>query len=319
LIFFGIADYTIKSLNQKYYKTSSSSFIQSGPLVHLLNQWSRVKPLDNNPRILISSTQRELIYSKIPSIGLKKDVLEKYLGWYSGASCGQAQVCDDIGSGWTFWGIFYGITMGEAHSTPEDFNQVITQMTAEIKNFCELDSSNCDHSFRIPTIGSPRNILPILATIPYDLLNSFSQVGNSNAIPPSSGNDANAEKFRQLMPIGGPPIMWSDEPIGYGITANLAVIMCILLLLGNTRNILLKPQNGAQMKEMLAPIVFISLLLLFRSSVTSVISVTGWDVNGTNYTLPNNVLSWIFLSQLPLLANVFVSRKSSKKGISKNV
>jgi hypothetical protein len=309
LFFFGIADYAIKSLNEKYYKTSSASFIQSGPLVDLVNQWSLVQPVDSNPRILISSAQREVIYSKIPVIGLKKDNLEEYLGWYAGASCGQAQVCDDIGSGWTFWAIFYGLTMGEARSTPEEFNKEVRLMTEEIKTFCELDPVNCDRSIRIPTIGSPRNILPILSTVPFDLFNSFAQVGNNDPIPPSSGNAGNAEIFRELTPIGGPPSSWSTEPIGYGTTTNLAVLLCILLLLGNTRNIVAQSKKGSHTKEMLAPLVFIGILILFRTSVTSVISVVGWDVIRTNYTLPSNVISWIFLSQIPLLVTIFHNRR----------
>lgn len=303
LIFFGITNYAIQNLNAKYYNASSTSFIQSGPLVDLINQWSRVKPVDSNPRILISSVQREIIYSKIPSIGLKKDTLEEYLGWYASASCGQAQVCDDIGSGWTFWGLFYGLTLGESRTNPDDFNREIQLMTQEIKTFCEDKPSRCDRSFRIPTIGSPRNILPILATVPVDLFNSLSQLGNSDPIPPSSGNDGNAEIFRQLTPIGGPPSIWSTEPIGYGTTSNLAVLICILLLLGSTRNTVVQSKKSMPIHQVLAPLVFITFLILFRLSVTSVISVIGWDVNRTNYALPSNVLSWIVLSQVPLLIN----------------
>lgn len=309
LMFFGVAEYAIKNLNEKYYKTSSASFIQSGPLVDLVNQWSRVEPVHNNPRILISSAQRELIYSNIPRIGLKKDTFEEYLSWYAGASCGQARVCDDIGSGWTFWGFFYGLTLGEGRANPEDFNKEVKLMTEDIKAFCKVDPSNCDRSFRIPTIGSPGNILPVLFTIPVDLINSLSQLGNSDPIPPSSGNAGNAEIFRQLMPIGGPPSSWSTEPIGYGTTANFAVLICILLLFGSSRNIALQSKKSVPINEAIAPLIILILLILFRISVTSVISVVGWNVNRTNYALPSNVLFWIFLSQIPIFVTIFKNRR----------
>ena len=314
LIFFGVADYAIKNLNEKYYKTSSASFIQSGPLVDFVNQWSRVKPVDDNPRILISSAQRELVYSNIPRIGLKKDTFEEYLGWYAGASCGQARVCDDIGSGWTFWGIFYGLTLGEGRTNPEDFNQEVKLMTEDIRAFCKGNPSNCDHSFRIPTIGSPRNIVPVLSTFPVDLVNSLSQVGNSDLIPPSSGNAGNAQIFRQLTPIGGPPLSWSTEPIGYGTTANFAVLICILLLLGSTRNIAQQTKKSVPINEAIAPLIIVILLILFRITVTSVVSVVGWNANRTNYALPSNVLVWILLSQIPILVTIFKNRR--EKGVT---
>jgi hypothetical protein len=301
LIFFGIADYAIKNLNKKYYETSSASFIQSGPLIELIDQWSRIKPMPNNPRILISSQQRDLIYSQIPRIGAKKTTLEGYLGWYASASCAQASVCDDIGSGWTFWGLFYGLTVGEGRSNPSDFNQEVHSMTRDIKAFCERDPTKCDSSFRIPTIGSPRNVLGILSAVPFDLFNSLSQVGNADPIPPSSGNIGNAEIFRQLTPLGGPPLSWSTESLGHGTTSNLAFLICMVLLLGSTRNIVVLSKKSISISELLAPLVFVGLLLLFRLTVTSVMSVVMGDTSHTNYALPSNVLSWILLTQIPLV------------------
>ena len=122
LAFFSITNFAIKNINEKYYKTPTASFMQSGPLVELIDQWSRVKPLPKNPRILVSVKQRNQVYSQVPSVGAKKETLENYLGWYANASCAQASVCDEIGSSWIFWGIFYSLTVGEGRSNPGDFN-----------------------------------------------------------------------------------------------------------------------------------------------------------------------------------------------------
>jgi hypothetical protein len=318
LIFFGVSNFAIQNMNEKYYKTPSASFLQSGPLIDLIDEWSRVKPISDNPRILISAAQRERIYKEIPSIGSKSEKLESYLGWYSGASCGQANVCDDIGSGWTFWGLFYGVTEGDGRINGDDFNAEVRSMTRAVQSFCQSNRENCDTSFRLPTIGSPDNLLKIFFKIPTDLLAALIQEGNNEVIPASSGNDSNAELFRQLTPIGGPSEVWSGKPLGLGTTANLAMLICLILLAGGLKNDLRHLRRRTPLTVILAPVIFLGILILFRSLVTSVISVVGWNVSATNYMLPNNVLFWILLSQLPLIVHAYrcfaVSRSKNSAG-----
>jgi len=141
-----ITGFAIAKQNEKFYGVASISYIQSGPLTRLVSEWSRVEPISDNPRMLISKHQRNIIYSQIPDIGVMKDQIESHLSWYSGPSCNMANICQDIGSGWTFWGLFYAFTESKNLSSPKSFNSRVLHFNSEIKRYCEISISKCDHT-----------------------------------------------------------------------------------------------------------------------------------------------------------------------------
>ncbi len=291
-----VSGFALQQTNKNYYDASSFALIQSGPLISLQNQWARVIPVSSNPRVLVSKVQREKIYRSIPVFGEKEDNLEKYLSWYSGASCGQANVCDDIGSGWTFWGLFYGLTMGEGLSNPIDFNIQVRQMTEEIKNYCASNLDFCDNTIRLPTIGEAKNIIPIIAAVPVEFMRGLLQRGNFDSIQPSSGSLENLAAFQKLLPTGGPPDQWPAKPIGNSDSSLISLLICLFILISfvsrrNNRTDLIFSNNS----QSLAPFFFLLILIMFRISATSIISVVGWNVDRSNYELANNTLTWILV------------------------
>ncbi len=314
LTVFGVSSFAIQQVNRIAYGTASMSTIQSGPIISLENQWSRVEPVSKNPRMLIDSAQRNVIYSAVPDIGTQKSTIEKYLNWYSGASCGQAGICNDIGSGWTFWGLFYGLTMGEGLNNPDSFNSEVTHMTKEIQNFCQRNSAHCDISIRLPTIGLVKNVLPIVGEIPIEFIRSVLQRGNTDPVPASSGSSGSLQQFQQLLPIGGPPNQWSSKPIGSRDVPYIAMMLCLLTLMSS-----LIPKNRVKkmvsvpLLRIVEPFIFLLILILFRIFVTSTISIVGWDVNRSNYELPSNVLSWILLGLVAACVMLFFNDEARLK------
>jgi len=298
----GFCSFDLQKVNEHSYNTPSISTLQSGPLVTLENQWSRIQPTSKNPRITLSSDQRNIAYAAIPDFARQRVTLEKYLKWYSDASCGQARVCNDIGSGWTYWGLFYGLTTGEGLNNPKLFNDQVKRMTREIVDYCERNTKFCDRAIRIPTIGSPRNLIPIFRQIPVELTRSMLQRGDFDPVPISFGGAQNISKFKDLIPFGGPPAKWPPKPIGNPDASLIAILFCLFVMFR-----FIKPED-MQVEEQLrstvntsAPFAFLLLLVLFRGTVTSIVSVVGWDVNRSNYELPNNTLLWIFLGMLVTL------------------
>ncbi len=319
LTVFGVSSLVIQQANKIDYGTASMSSIQSGPIISLENQWSRVEPISGNPRMLVSYAQRNLIYSAVPDIGAQRNTLEKYLKWYLGPSCGQAGICNDIGAGWTFWGLFYGLTMGEGLNNPQSFNSEVIHMNQEIQNFCQSKSGLCDNTFRLPTIGTAKNFLPILGEIPVEFMRSVLQSGNTDPVSASSGSLRNLQQFQQLVSLGGPPNQWSTKPIGNRDAPYIAMILCLLLLIWflTRKNKVIKIDSVPQLR-ILAPFTFLLILILFRIFVTSTVSVVGWNVSRSNYEMPSNVLSWILVAQLATFLMLIYQDKTDSKLTSLN-
>ena len=310
----GLFGLCIFNLNRTTYGAGSISYIESGPLTTLINQWSRVNPVSSNPRILISHIQREIIYKNIPEIGDNSKLIEQNMKFYQNVSCSQSGVCDDVGSGWTYWGLFYAIQSPDFIGTSSDFNVEVATLSKMMSKYC-LGTGNCDLNVRIPTIGAPKNLIAIIGFLPIEMFRSFSQQGNGMSVPPSSGNQNNVDSFRKILPYGGPPRVLSDQKIGFGRLTYLITLADLLFGVFSLALVVRSKLNYRKIWKAIIPIYYLFAFILFRVFVTSTISVIGWDVSGSNYELPANILFWIFNGFLISILLESSDAKSKRRSI----
>ena len=151
-----------------------------------------------------------------------------------------------------------------------------------------------------------------------EFMRSLLQRGNFDPIQPSSGSLQNMNYFKLLIPLGGPPDEWPVRPLGNPDTAFISILICLLITIT-----FLARKDGKHEKisvngiGTMAPFVLLLILIMFRISTTGIVSVVGWNVDRSNYELPNNVLLWILISLFISLSSGHLRKVNSIQKILK--
>jgi len=299
-------NYTILNLNKNYYGISSQALLQSGPLVNLVQQWSRVNPVHENSRISVSYEQRRKIYDAIPEIGSFGSKLESSAKYYQDVSCSVAQVCDQVGGGWISWAIYYTVKS----ESPIDTNGAVTMQrlnhwTSLIQNYCLEVDMNCSKDFKLPGVGILQNFPKVVQEIPNQMNYYVQMKSTFTPVGISYGNQANADVFRSITSLFGPPHVWPNKKMGFFFIPHLVFLISIILLLlimASVYNYRIQVQSDSLINFY---IIVILLSVMLRAFTTAVLQVTGGDTISTQYLMPGVMLTWYLILLLLIRATAW--------------
>lgn len=308
------ANYTIRDLNKNFYGISSPALLQSGPLVNLVQQWSRVNPVHENSRISVSYEQRRRIYDAIPEIGSFGSKIESGAKFYQDVSCSVAQVCDQVGSGWISWAIYYTVQS----ESPIDTNGAVTMQrlnrwTSLIQSYCLEADLNCSRDFRLPGVGTLQNFPKVVQEIPKQMTYFVQMKSTFTPVGISYGNQSNADVFRSVISFFGPPKVWPNKKMGFFFLPHLMFLISIILLLLIVASVY---NDKIQVKfDSLVNfyIMVILLSVMLRAFTTSILQVTGGDTISTQYLMPGVMLTWDLILLLLIRATAWFRSHFIKK------
>ena len=294
----------IVNLNKNYYGINSAAILQSGPLDALIKQWSRVNPVNENPRISVSYQQRSIVYEQIPELGKIASRLESTASFYQDVSCNAAQVCDEVGAGWISWAIFY-MAQSELPSDKkgQETMKLLDHWTSLIKRYCLAAESNCSKDIRLPGLGSLQNFPKVILEMPVQIANFAQMKATFDSVGLSFGNQSNADVFRTLISFSGPPRTWAESPIGISFMPVLMLFLSILLIILiaiSVRDDKTKNRSHGLLKVYFA---MVSFSILIRAFTTAIFEINAVDTKATQYLMPGVALMW----DLFLLTVIFVA------------
>lgn len=303
-----ISNLAIKQINYKYYGISSSAMLKDGPIINLMKQMSRIKPIPNNPMQWISTEQREIAYENSPTLKKHSEGIEADLKFYQEPSCTSSKLCDQVAGNYLPWAIFYGVTNDQTLYNSRLFLMEIDKATEELKRFCD-QSLQCEKN--------SQGLGPLVTSFSWNEIVSNSYLVLKNVLKLSSayaeigesgGSSGNSNQFRNVLKFQEPPLEFNTDenrqPRIFAISA-IFLFLAIFLYFCKQRIFL-----SHAIHSFMAFLILTGVILLGRVLVLAVQQTIIGNTLSTNYQSSADSIAWVIFVVLSAFASLLTKRNA---------
>jgi len=301
-----ISNFAVQKINNRVYGINSTAMLKDGPVIDLMKQMSRIKPIPKNPMQWISLEQRKIAYENSPTLKKYSDGIEGDLNFYQDTSCVNSKICDQVAGNYLPWAIFYGVTNDDKLYNSRLFRSELQKATRELEIFCNK-SSQCEMD--------SQGIGPLVTSFSLKELmsNSFKVVRNvltlssvQAKIGESEGSPGNSIEFRNVLKFQEPPLAFDSaqksQPRNY---AFFAIILYLVLLLFFSIKKLILP---IQIQPFFVLTILAAVMLLGRVLILAVQQTVIGNTLATNYQSSADLIAWIIFVVLSPIASLLVKK-----------
>lgn len=301
-----ISEFTVQQINNKVYGINSSAMLKDGPIIDLMKQMSRIKPIPKNPMLWISIEQRKIAYEKSPTLNKHSEGIEGDLNFYQEPSCSSSKLCDQVAGNYLPWAIFYGVTNDEKLYDSRLFLLELQKATRELESFCN-QNSQCEkdsEGFGPLVTGFSLNEL---------MSNSFQVAKNvltlssvHAKIGESGGSSGNSIQFRNVLKFQEPPLEFDSaqkpQPRSYAFFAIITYLG--LLLIFCTRKLTLP----IKVQPFIVLTLLAAVMLTGRMLILAVQQTIIGNTLATNYQSSADLIAWVIFVVFSSIALLLVKR-----------
>ena len=301
-----MSDFAVQKINDKFYGIESSAMLKDGPIIDLMKQMSRIKPIPKNPMQWISVEQRRIAYEISPTLKKHSEGIEGDLNFYQDSSCVNSKLCDQVAGNYLPWAIFYGVTNDEKLYDSRLFQLELQKATKELEVFCN-QSSKCTKETQglgplitsFPLTELTSNSLQVIKNV-FTLSSVYASIGDSG------GSSGNSIQFRNVLKFQEPPLEFESvqkaQPRSFAFFA--IILYLAFLLFFNSR----KMYSSTAAQPFVALVMLAAVILAGRVLILAVQQTIIGNTLTTNYQSSADLIFWFIFVILTAITTLFIKK-----------